>query len=123
MFKEINTIAVYVNDIGLAKDFYTRVLGFEIRAELGPNLCFLVSKSGGIHIYLEGGYKLNRVDEDTTRLSFFLEAERPITDVFAELKEAEVDLLDEAPSEVGDNVFTFRFRDPDGNILEVSGGK
>jgi catechol 2,3-dioxygenase-like lactoylglutathione lyase family enzyme len=122
VFKDVKTIAVYVSDIDVAKGFYTGVLGFEVRVELGPKLCFLVSKSGDIHVYLEGGYKPNPADEDSARLSFFLEAERPVSEVFAELKNAGVDLLEEAPIEVGDNVHTFRFRDPDGNILEVSGG-
>ncbi|MCP4231081.1 MAG: VOC family protein [bacterium] len=123
MFSKVNTIAVYVSDIAAAKDFYTGILGFEVKVELGPELCFLVSKSGEIHVYLEGGYKPNAVDEDTARLSFFLKTRKPVSEAFAELKTAGVELLDEAPSEVGDNVYAFRFKDPDGNILEVSGSE
>ena len=33
-----------------------------------------------------------------------------------------MELTGDAPEEVGENTYTFRFRDPDGNILEATGG-
>ena len=122
MFEGANTLAVYSSDMERARAFYTGVLGFEVRAEPAPDLCFLVSGSGELHIYLEGGHRISRVDEDSCRLSIFLRTEGSIFEVFDGLKEAGVELLDEAPSEVGANTFVFRFRDPDGNILEATGG-
>jgi catechol 2,3-dioxygenase-like lactoylglutathione lyase family enzyme len=121
MFKSINTLAIHVSEMGQARRFYTEVLGFEVKHDLGPTLCFLISKSGNINIYLEAGHKPNPVDMDDTHLSFFLETEKSAKETFDTLKAAGVTILDEAPFEVGDGVFAFQFLDPDGNILEATG--
>lgn len=121
MFKRIHTIAVYVSDMGQAKRFYTEILGFEVKHDLGPSLCFLVSDSGNIYIYLEAGHKPNPVDMDDTHLSFFLETEKTAKETFEALKAAGVKTLEDAPQEVGDGVYAFQFLDPDGNILEATG--
>ena len=121
MFAGVRTVAVYVTQIEKAKEFYSGLLGFGVSADLGPNLCFLRSKSGQVHIYLEGGHKPSSVDDDTARLSFFLEPEKGVSETFESLKAAGVELLQEAPEEVGDDTHWFQFKDPDGNILEVAG--
>lgn len=123
MFTDVSCLAVYATDYRRAKRFYTEVLGFDVRVELGPNLCFLVSKSGKVNIYLEGGYEPNAVDERMARLSFFLEAEKSVFETYEDLKEAGVRLLDNAPEQVGNDRYVFRLADPDGNIIEVSGKK
>ena len=120
MFERIGALAVYVTDLERAKKFYTEILGFRIRVELGPELCFLVSESGLIHIYLEGGCRTRITGERDVRLGFFLESARPAGEIYEELREAGVELLDDAPRRVGDDIQTFRLRDPDGNIIEVS---
>lgn len=122
MFKDVRTLAVYVTDMARAKTFYTETLRFEVSADLGPSLCFLKSKSGSFHIYLEGGKKPGSADGETSRLSFFLEAEKSVLETFAALKSAGVKLLQDAPEQVGEAIYWFQFEDPDGNILEVSGG-
>ncbi len=121
MFKSIHTLAIYVSDMERAKRFYTEILGFDVRADLCPTLCFLISKSGNINIYLEAGHKPNPVDMDDTHLSFFLETEKSAKETFDALKAAGVEILNDAPEEVGDGVFAFQFLDPDGNILEATG--
>ena len=57
MFERIGALAIYVTDLKKAKNFYSEILGFEISADLNPNLCFLRSKSGHINIYMEGHKK------------------------------------------------------------------
>jgi len=121
MFESIRALAVYVTDLSKAKKFYTKILGFEVSAELGPNLCFLRPKSGNIHLYMKGGSKPSSIDNLTTRLSFFLQAGNSASKTFASLKAAGVKLLQEAPEVVGDDTACFQFEDPDGNIIEVSG--
>lgn len=121
MFESARTLAVYVTDMQRAKKFYTEILGFEISAELGPNLCFLKSKSGKIYIYLEGGNKPTSIDPQTSRLSFFLQAENSASETYATLKSAGVKLLQKAPEQVGEDTYCFQFEDPDGNIIEVAG--
>lgn len=121
MFRSIRALAVYVTDLKKAKRFYTEILGFELSVDLEPNLCFLKSKSGDINIYMEGGKKQTSIDNQTTRLSFFLQAERSAPETYASLKAAGVKLLQENPKLVGDETACFQFEDPDGNIIEVSG--
>lgn len=121
MFTDVSCLAVYVTDYRRAKRFYTEVLGFDVRVELGPNLCFLVSKSGKVNVYLEGGYEPSAVDDQTARLSFFLETEKSIFETYDTLKAAGVELLHDAPEQVGDDRYVFRLADPDENIIEVSG--
>jgi catechol 2,3-dioxygenase-like lactoylglutathione lyase family enzyme len=123
MFTDVSCLAVYVTDYERAKSFYTEVLGFDVRVEPGPELCFLVSKSGEVNIYLEGGYEPSAVNERTARLSFFLEAEESVFETYEDLKAAGLELLQDAPEQVGDDRYVFRFADPDGNIIEVSGKK
>jgi len=119
MFKSINTIAVYVSDMERAKKFYVKVLGFDVKVDLGPTLSFL--QSGDIHVYLEAGHKSATVDNNSTRLSFFLETEKTAKETFDALKAAGIKTLEDAPEEVGDGVYAFQFLDPDGNILEAIG--
>jgi len=104
-----------------AKKFYTEVLGFEVTADLGPTLCLLNSKSGKIPIYLEGSQKVSAINNQTCRLSFFLEAEKSASETFAVLKKTGVKLLQTEPEPVADDTACFQFQDPDGNIIEVSG--
>jgi predicted enzyme related to lactoylglutathione lyase len=119
MFHRIRALAVYVTDLGRAKEFYGRVLGFEVEADLGPTLCFLRSRTGGIHLYLEGGMKPGREERDRSRLGFFLQAERPASETLAELRRAGVRILQEAPEPVDDDTVCFQIADPDGNIIDV----
>lgn len=121
MFKRIGCLVIYVTDMERAKRFYTEVLGFEVRVDLGPSLCFLRSKSGEIDIYLESGHKPASVDNQTSRLSFFLESEKTASETYAALKGSGVKLLGDAPELVSDDTACFQFADPDGNIIEVSG--
>jgi catechol 2,3-dioxygenase-like lactoylglutathione lyase family enzyme len=122
LFENITTVAVYVSDADRAKKFYTEILGFQVAADIHPNLCFMKSESGRINIYLEGGKSCASVDEGTCRLSFFLQAEKSAQEVFDHLRSEGVKLLQEAPELVGDDTYCFQFEDPDGNILEVAGG-
>ncbi|MHC4598966.1 MAG: VOC family protein [Planctomycetota bacterium] len=121
MFKDVQTIAVYTADLKRAKAFYTDVLGFEITSELGEDLCFLRSRSGTLHVYMEGGREPAPVGPRTARLGFFLEAEESARETFERLRDRGVTMLHEAPEEVGDDLACFQFIDPDGNILDVAG--
>ncbi|MFQ5905390.1 MAG: VOC family protein [bacterium] len=120
MFKNVGALAVYVSDLERAKKFYTEVLGFQIVTELSPTLCFLRSRSGDIEIYVEGGKKPASIDNETSRLSFFLRTEESAPEAYDALRTAGVKLLQDAPEFVGDDTYCFQFEDPDGNIIEVA---
>ena len=121
MFRSVNTLAIYVSDMDKAKKFYTNTLGFEVSSDLGPNLCFLRSRNGSINIYLEAGMKQSNVDNQTSRLAFFLQAEETASKAFEALKSAGVTIIQDRPEQVSDDIACFQFLDPDGNIIEVEG--
>jgi predicted enzyme related to lactoylglutathione lyase len=120
LFTRVRSLAVYVSDLKRAKEFYTEILGLEVSAELGPDLCFLKSKSGNIHVYLEGGCRQTRINNRICRLSFFLQADMPASECYALLKSAGVELLQPKSEPVDEETAIFQFKDPDGNIIEVS---
>lgn len=122
MFDRVRALAIYVTDMERAKEFYTKVLGFRVSAEVGPTLCFLKSRSGDIDLYLEGGKKPGSIDSESCRLSFFLGPKKSAFETYEALRAANVRLLQEAPEFVGDDTYCFQFLDPDGNIIEVAGG-
>lgn len=121
MFESASTLAVYVTEMTSAKRFYTEVLGFEISADLGPEFCFLKSKSGKFSVYLRAGHKAHTVDNKTSRLGFFLRSEKSAAETLAQLKAAGVTVLQDAPEQVADDTACFQFEDPDGNIIDVAG--
>jgi predicted enzyme related to lactoylglutathione lyase len=121
MFTHVRALAVHVTDLERAKRFYTEVLGFELRVQVSPTLCFLNTRAPGINVYLEGGHRPSTVDRETARLGFFLQLDGPVHAAYDRLKERGVEMLTDAPEEVGDDVWTFPFADPDGNILEATG--
>jgi catechol 2,3-dioxygenase-like lactoylglutathione lyase family enzyme len=119
MFDRVRTLAIYVSDLERARKFYVDVLEFELTVLVNPELCFL--RSGEFHVYLKGGNRPVTSSTDTCRLSFFLETEQSVFDVFERLKARGVKMLHAEPEEVGDDIYCFQFEDPDGNILEASG--
>jgi predicted enzyme related to lactoylglutathione lyase len=123
MFDAVTAVAVYVTDKERAKRFYTEVLDFDVAVDLGPELCFLKSRNGGINVYLEGGMKPAAVDRGSSRLSFFLHAHAPAEETYRRLQDSGVTLLQDAPQAVDEQIACFQLLDPDGNILEVCGAR
>lgn len=121
MFDSVRALAVYVQDTEKARDFYTRVLGFEVESEVGPDLFFLRSPNGNIRIHLEGGKNPTFADRDSCRLSFFLRSAEPASVIHERLEAAGVTLLQDSPQQVDDATACFQLVDPDGNIVEVCG--
>jgi catechol 2,3-dioxygenase-like lactoylglutathione lyase family enzyme len=121
MIGGVRTIAVHVTDIERAKRFYTETLGFVLRVQVTPGLCFLETENGAVHVYLEGDHRPAPVGPDSARLGFYLETEGSAHEAFERLREAGADLLEEEPLQVDEDLWTFRLRDPDGNLLDVVG--
>ena len=122
MFSSVSALAVYVTDLEQATRFYTEILGFEVRVAVSPTLCFLRSRAGNIEVYLEGGHAPNPGNESHARLSFFLRSEQSAFKIFEHLRDHGVTLLQKRPEQVDTNIYTFQFKDPDNNIIEVAGG-
>jgi len=120
MFDSISSLAVHVTDKERAQRFYVEKLGFEVEYDLGPELSFLKSKNGQIHIYLEGGKQPPAAGGDCCRLGFYLRTAEPAKGLFERLRGAGVRMVEDAPEQVDDDTACFGLYDPDGNIVEVS---
>lgn len=121
MFKPVSTLAVYASEKERSVEFYTKILGFHVSCDLGPEACFLQSSDGRITIYLEAGMTPNTMDNQMVRLSFFLESDEPAMEIFGRLLHAGAEILQEIPEPVDDHIGWFQVLDPDGNIIEVTG--
>ncbi len=120
MFKSVSCVAVYATDIDRSRDFYTGTLGFRVAADLG-GLCFLKSASGAIDVYLESVGNRSGAAADSARLGFFLTSEGPVQAAMDRLRGMGVRVLEDSPVRVDDHTGCFRFADPDGNLIDVSG--
>ncbi len=118
--KEIAVATIYVDQYENALSFYSKFLGFEKKADMGPSSCW--GKAGNINMYIEGGNKKTDQSEKGTRVGIVLVVDSA-SEVFSEFKNGGVELLSEAPIEMSANEYWFLFKDPAGNILEIYGDK
>jgi catechol 2,3-dioxygenase-like lactoylglutathione lyase family enzyme len=121
VFEDIGSLAVYVSDKERAQQFYVGKLGFKVEFDLGPQLCFLKSANGRIHVYLEGGKQPANTGKDSCRLGFYLRTREPARQVFDRLRAAGVRTVEDEPEQVSADTACFGLYDPDGSIVEVSG--
>ena len=117
----VQFVAVYVDDFETNFVFYNKVLGLEKNYEMGVNACFF-NIGQNFTLYLEGGNRRIELDKKTMRTSFVLQVESASA-LFEKLKKAGINLIQDAPLEMGKGEFWFQFYDPAGNILEILGGK
>lgn len=118
MVKDILGVAIYVDDFQTARDFYAHTLGLEIATPAGDNACFFRIAENPNAVYLEGGHARQDVPVDASQLSFMLQVDSA-PEEFVRLTEAGVRMVHDAPQELGDGNFWFRFYDPAGNIVEM----
>ena len=118
MVKDILGVTIYVDDFASAYDFYAHLLGLERSMEAGENACFFRLNGNEQAIYLEGGHAAREQTADSNALSFMMVVDYA-PDAFDRLKEAGVRMVHDAPQDLGDGNYWFRFYDPSGNILEM----
>jgi len=110
--------AIYVDDIEVAKEFYTKVLGMTICQVEGAKSCFLGIGNNPQAIYLEGGHPPRVPDVNGACVSFMLCVENP-EEAFEELSRRGVITLQNKPMEMGGGSLWFQFIDPSGNMIEM----
>ncbi|MBN1150848.1 VOC family protein [candidate division WOR-3 bacterium] len=115
--RELNVLTLYVSDIEAAKKFYKEKLGFEEGGKMPPGI---ILKSGKVTIYAEPGRK-KRSDQAREYAeyspSFSVDNVRECHDF---LKSEGVKIF-EKYQEFAPDFALFKFEDPDGNLLEISG--
>jgi catechol 2,3-dioxygenase-like lactoylglutathione lyase family enzyme len=118
----IDHIVLTVADVAASCDFYTRVLGMQVVTfgEGRKALAFGVQK---INLHAHGKEfepKALRPTPGSADLCFV--AATPLADVAAHLRACGVDLLEGPVTRTGATgaIVSLYFRDPDGNLVEVS---
>ncbi|MGM0506656.1 MAG: VOC family protein [Bacteroidota bacterium] len=114
----INHITIRVNDIGLARDFYGRVLELEEVRSMGKSM--VVYRIGQedtlVIVEAETSYDPNSRDFRVDHFGFYLESNEQVDEMAAYLREQEVTILS-GPANRKRGRFLFA-SDPDGNMLE-----
>ena len=67
--------------------------------------------------------KKTNINNQTSRLSFFLQAEKSASETYNSLKAFGVRLIQNAPEPVSDETACFQLVDPDNNLIKVCGSR
>ncbi len=116
----IGVVTIYADNYDKAVEFYSKFLGFNLKAKVGEKGCW--GTLGSVNIYIEGGNLRTNQQKTSTRSSVALiVASADAT--FKEFQDGGVELLHTEPQLVGEEDWWFLFKDPAGNILEIFGEK
>ena len=121
MITGVMSCNVYVDDFERAVQFYGQTLGLKRGGSMGETACFFWIGQNEYGLFVDGGYKPTRTNDDQTHAAFTLAVDSAHK-LFNRLKSAGVELLAEEPKDMGKGYFWFQFRDPAGNILEAISG-
>lgn len=116
----IGVITIYTDDYDKAIKFYSKFLGFEVKAKVGENGCW--GTMGAVNVYIEGGNTKVNIQPNSTRSSVALTV-ASAESTFNEFKSGGVELIQNEPQLIGEEDWWFQFKDPAGNILEIFGEK
>ncbi len=114
-------ISVYAVNYDESFQFYNGLLGLETWSAMGDHSCYfsLPDERG---MYLIGKRSPADSDMNSVRTTFAFEVASAF-DLYAKLKEAGVELVQDEPMDMGQGYYWFQFFDPSRNVIEVLGGK
>ena len=121
MLTGIMSANVYVDDFDRAVRFYRDVLKLKRGITMGDTSCFFHIGENQYGLFVDGGYKPLRANDDQTRASVTFTC-ASAKELFDRLAQSGAELLSESPKDMGKGYFWFQFRDPAGNILEAISG-
>ncbi len=119
--ERLDHLVLTVRDLAASREFYTRVLGMEERPGPGPTALHFGDQK--LHLHQAGQEfepKSARPTPGSGDLCFT--TRRPIDTVLAGLREAGVEIIEGPVRRAGARavLLSVYFRDPDGNLIEVS---
>lgn len=111
--------SLYTSDFKKSLFFYKDVL--ELEGQAGENSCyFQVGDDQGF--YVEGGYNRHTETEkpECAALTFKVNS---ASRMYEKLKNTGINLIQNEPVKMAENIYWFQCYDPTGNIVEFMGGK
>jgi predicted enzyme related to lactoylglutathione lyase len=121
MLTGIMSANVYVDDFDRAVRFYRDVLKLKRGIAMGETSCFFWIGQNEYGLFVDGGYQPRRAADDQARASVTFKCASAHA-LFERLAQSGLELLSDAPKDMGKGYFWFQFRDPAGNILEAISG-
>lgn len=114
----INHITFRVNRIDPSKDFYGRILGFELIHEMGESMAVyrVGTEDTLVIVEAETSYDPNSRDFRVDHIGFFLNSPEEVDEMADYLREQDVTILS-GPANRKRGRFLFA-SDPDGNLIE-----
>ncbi|HLR89852.1 MAG TPA: VOC family protein [Balneolaceae bacterium] len=114
----INHITFRVNRIDPSKDFYGRILGFELIREMGESMAVyrVGTEDTLVIVEAETSYDPNSRDFRVDHIGFFLNSPEEVDEMADYLREQDVTILS-GPANRKRGRFLFA-SDPDGNLIE-----
>jgi len=114
----INHITFRVNRIEPSKDFYGRILGFQLIREMGESMAVyrVGTEDTLVIVEAETSYDPNSRDFRVDHIGFFLNSPGEVDEMAAYLREQDVTILS-GPANRKKGRFLFA-SDPDGNLIE-----
>jgi len=114
----INHITFRVNRIDTSKDFYGRILGFELIREMGESMAVyrVGTEDTLVIVEAETSYDPNSRDFRVDHIGFFLNSPEEVDEMADYLREQDVTILS-GPANRKRGRFLFA-SDPDGNLIE-----
>lgn len=117
--KSIGMGSLYADDFQKAYEFYGGLLGMQ--GQPGENSCYF-QLGDSQAFYLEGGYNPVVTDAKSVRAAITFEV-GSISALMKKLTEAEVNIIQQEPLKMAENLYWFQCFDPAGNIVEFLGGE
>src|SRR5690554_2749830 len=114
----INHLTYRVNRIELSKDFYGRILGFQLIREMGESMAVyrIGDRDTLVIVEAETSYDPNSRDFRVDHIGFSLHSADEVDEMAGYLSEQAVTILS-GPANRKNGRFVF-FSDPDGNLIE-----
>lgn len=110
--------SIYVDDFKKAYEFYSGMLGLE--GKPGENSCFYqLNKEQAI--YVEGNYNPVAKDPKGVKSAITFRVESALM-MFDKLKNSDIEMIQNEPMKMAENIYWFQCFDPAGNIVEFLGG-
>lgn len=113
---------VYADDLNNTIEYYKKYFGYEVDPafKMGENEVY--GRMGPVGLWIGGGHKPVEQTDKTIRATFMLFV-KSAHDLFDQVQNDGVRVYQEKPIEMQGGQYWFQMRDPNGNVLDILGGK
>jgi catechol-2,3-dioxygenase len=116
----VHLVAIYVGDLSSSQRFYSDILGFEKKSDMGAGI-IMRHESSKLTIYMEGNRVLRESPEmNFPMVSICFNAKEGVRRAMEVLRRADVPVIGTF-GDLQSDFAGFHFVDPSGNVIEIAG--